>query len=219
MVNVVYQGSVLFIIFCSYNSRTYITVAVDRWSRRIHPRNVAKRAFRASEKGITSLRGGQVQSYVNSDKKVPGTIVQEAKDPVTVERSSSVRATAVSANSDHRGDALDRITFDPADTDDDEFANEHDRDIDLSKPPLIEPDYEEPEQSQQQRRVMFSGSVRACDVPGAAAGDTAVVNQIPVQVVQEDPKNINVDWIGRWFIVPSYTCVIISMVVGGWGFF
>ena len=217
MVNVVYQGSVLFIIFCSYNSRTYITVAVHRWTSKIHPRNIAKKAYRASEKGITSIRGSQVQSYVNSANRDPRTIVQEEK-PVTIERSNSVRANPVSSNSDHRGDNLNRTTFDPADTDDDEFANEHDRDIDLSKPPLIEPDYEQPEQSQQERRVIFSGSVRSADVSGAAAGDTAVVNQIPVDVV-EDPKNINVDWIGRWFIVPSYICIIISMVVGGWGFY
>ena len=34
-------------------------------------------------------------------------------------------------------------------------------------------------------------------------------------------ENINpsdCDWIGRWFIVPSYVVVLISLLVGGWGF-
>ena len=115
---------------------------------------------------------------------------------------------------------MDHVTFDPADDDHDEFANEHvDKEIDLSKPPLIEPDYAEPEHSQEPKRVIFRGSINS-RIPGAAAGDTAVVNETPNEIVaQEPPTNLNVDWIGRWFIVPSYICIVISMVVGGWGFF
>ena len=34
----------------------------------------------------------------------------------------------------------------------------------------------------------------------------------------EPPKAVNVDWIGRWFIVPSYIVVIVTSLIGGWGF-
>ena len=29
----------------------------------------------------------------------------------------------------------------------------------------------------------------------------------------------NVDWIGRWFVVPSYFIVMMTLLFGGWGFY
>jgi Neurotransmitter-gated ion-channel ligand binding domain len=35
---------------------------------------------------------------------------------------------------------------------------------------------------------------------------------------ETERERANVDWIGRWFVVPSYIIVIASLLLGGWGF-
>ena len=34
-----------------------------------------------------------------------------------------------------------------------------------------------------------------------------------------DESIMNVDWIGRWFVVPSYILLVLTLLVTGWGFF
>jgi len=63
--------------------------------------------------------------------------------------------------------------------------------------------------------------------PGFASGDKPVDYYSDEESKEKavkikkilDEEDHNVDWIGRWIIVPSYVVVVLSLILTGWGFF
>jgi hypothetical protein len=222
IVNVTYQCSVMFIIWGSYGHQG-VAKCCNKICIRVHPRRLFKKAKRAQKKVAMSVRSRENSKMTLKTGHVPS--IERARQKHGVEQSELTPLGNDDIDIEVPADDVRDV-----DVDVDDFANES---IDVDE--LGAKKDEEVPSLRDMSSKSGHSSVRF-DANGGAlrqrrsnmnhnraelgfhgiAGDYHAKDGT-ISTVYEDPNSV--DWIGRWFIVPSYIVVMASLVFTGWGFY
>lgn len=218
MVNVCYQAAVLLIIFLSYNNRLCIRDAAAFFCQCLHPRQMARNMshsvtqyrdkkkielelFIASMNFDLKSEEGMSSRHVLPHNTLPPNSREERPQPGAKGSTTLPRRGAMYSSTKRSSTVGENREALPTD------EPEHK----LTLEPLLEHEYVLPESA--------PPSLTPEQVRQAVASDGAHAHLSMFEPEGEGGRPPNVDWFGRWFIVPSYFAVMISLVVNGWGYF
>jgi len=203
MVNVCCQASVMFITWCSYGSR--MAHAMSAWLQWFHPKQVAKSCAKTLE-----AEDG------NAVAPVPPVVTSE------LFCARQERRHAVDNNYDGQ----------------DYEKEEKDNRLEGNEEEIAVPPESCMATNQLTRRAGYNNNhpgVNLCDKTNPSTSETqrendggrdmeaehALENKEEEKKREEKKKEEqpdNVDWVGRWIIVPSYIVVMTTLPFNGWGF-
>ena len=239
LVNIFYQASVMFIIWCSYSPTNGISHTLNAFCRKIHPKKVPRAVsmtMKHSKKQLIEMsqRGAEEVNFVGGpDNFVPQNNANDGR-PANGRPDSHVTNSETQKMWDS-SDVLVKGDMLPIKT-----TSGHSRSIPESAALFgngsgnFEPNsfasvsddassvrqYSNktvPQPTVSTRRVIFSGMDALPDDDG---DDKTRDDDTDMSLRTEDKsfKATNVDWIGRWFVVPSYIVIMTTLIFTGWGF-
>lgn len=235
MVNISYQASVMLIIWCSYSSATRLGKFLNDCCKPIHPKNVAsesknlvssiallKKSNTERSKLENDLKKFQMEMEFEKEQAIPSGKVS-ATNPW--ERSN--KALEFSGRSQDDNINFPEFEADLGESSNTDGANLGDSRSSLPAGTVHRPsktlDVElavHPIQESRHEKGVFAGTRRESN----SAKLTKFMRRFSIASDNTDArfarerKNANVDWIGRWFVVPSYFIVMATLLFGGWGF-
>jgi len=192
MVNVTYQASVLLIIWVSYSGGGRWAKKIDKSLRKYHPVHLfktAKKSERTQQLANTFSKNFKMSGATNIGYNEQGIPDNDFVGNVHFPSSNPI----VVPGTPIENGLSERAPLPPAD-----------EDVSIELPPA------EDKEDANNRSFGFLG-INFGSAARRLGGSFATTKSY----VEEK----NVDWIGRWFIVPSYLIVLISLLVGGWGYF
>lgn len=241
LVNIFYQASVMFIIWCSYSPTNGISHTLNAICRKVHPKKVPRavsQTMKHSKKQLIELsqRGAEEINFVGAeDNFVPQNNANDGRpangrpenymttsETQKIWDSSDVLVKgdmlAIGAHSAHSRSIPESAAlfgngsgnFEP-----NSFASVSDDASSVRQYATTTV----PQPTVSARRVIFSGMDALPDDDGD--DKTRDEDDTEMSFRTEDTstyKSTNVDWIGRWFVVPSYIIVMTTLIFSGWGF-
>ena len=236
MINISYQASVMLIIWISYGSSwttaTYHR-SVTRYYRLLACYKAKKDAMHIPPAIPLNSEGIPVNMLTNGvhdaghDDEIPVSSMRSNNSrspstmPVSSRRSIMVKTRSASTMNTLR---QRRINSNPsADHEDDEIV------VDVEKTaPDDYDDYDDYDDTGNGTDVRDSddieGAVEMARLFQKASSKKIRKPKRPPPYDDDDVDDdglrpANVDWIGRWFVVPSYFLVILTLLLNGWGFY
>jgi len=245
MVNISYLASVMLITWLSYSRSTRAGQRLNNLCRPCRPEIIARKSRKRSEsvahQRVTTVDPAPLSSAVKRDKdneiiRAELETVQEEMEsrPISKPQHNGIMAsTSLHSEASHNPELLlnsspvQRISTsnESDDTNWDSYRTENEEEEFASSPQHDDEEFALPPQRQ-------SAPAPAVALPPrpsiARRGSHFMSRQTKMigrrnndRIGTEDgaiPDIANVDWIGRWFIVPSYLVVIVTLIFGGWGF-
>ena len=246
IINVVYQFAVLFIIWCSYSSKNRGSAALNRCMRRyIHPKHLKQSAIAHGsvhfQRGLGIFQGLSAadQTKLIAALHDSGLLNPQISDMAEGKASGSFPHAAplrrrkqdnsISATSelDHYWESRLSSSIQQLQSQINNTRNSFEqREIRNARHPesnhSIQSLYEDesmnfedmvdPEESEDTPIQRVSKEI----VRLIQAKNPDMVD--PAKNLQEEDPGSNLDWVGRWYIVPSYIIVMATMIGHGWGF-
>ncbi|CAB9525637.1 cholinergic receptor, nicotinic [Seminavis robusta] len=214
MINISYLGSVMVIIWCSFGSSAILGKYINKCCKPIHPKNVAKEA-KSLAKSMSRTHSDEKTRVVERVVETPNDTKQATIGSQSMQRQGELhrngnKAQELSALSAHSADRIydsdSHHKWNKASAALHHPEDPADSDLESDGPPRDD-------HNQQASGIEMNNGYR-----------TKLKRFVSERVLgkgegtDQNGKSANLDWIGRWFIVPSYIIVVSSLLIHGWGF-